>query len=833
MEVSSRLNFSYLCAPHQLPTAPRQSRSSVSFRISTLGCDLLDLRSCYTSTFLKLLLATGTRGEAVFAVVFLLNLITDLTISLGSTSIAPTLSVGGAIGVFLALPGCVFGLASGLVICNSFVADTWNGSHLLKRYCFGNFSATIFDWSLFFCLLAFPVITMSCCLLARLDNWWEIGLLTWFVSVTCLYVLYAFTITHFEVAACWSLVLSLSEQDGETTTDPPFWKTVRACILTIQTYTIAGYKDVRYLTTGSTLSMGQNSSHSDIPSRTFFDKNYFERTRWFARLTMLGCCSGSKSPKFYHVLDEPRQVWTVDEAKGARSFQTRSTWSLEKVYCRTRITRMVSVVRGPEALSLTQIRSSLVCSFVGKFLGVLLLIGFAVYLRLSAALIALLVVLLLVFWIIPRGIMSLRLFNTVMRVRDCAQHLEAVPEGGNEDSASKGDDENVAYNQDDDEEQEEAGNTYYSSRGFNDAVYVVSETYRVTEPSPWYSWFGFALEFGLFFLWPFISILQLKNYYIALEFFFLMIFSFFRRFFNPAVALQEVGSIKASTRRKHAKHWRRQSRFSTILDEVTINRSRYIWTVVLVFLLVFLLVVCFLAIGEDTDTTESSPNIHNTRAGKRLGLLSDFEYPPNAGLTYPTCVIGKNFLPGQDEARLVDYTFASLLAYKDRTIVQDEIDLWFGEGMVTDEFELVNAYRIETGSATLPVSYKLFNITNGPLVVTIRGTQGAFDLLADAQLWSTALFMQLVRFAMPLGHMWTPIFDDLVYAISGGLQSTTAKSVAFYRETTGFVEYLKQSGLEGGQGITITGHSLGGGLAIITGTQTKEPAITISGPNAM
>jgi lipase ATG15 len=35
------------------------------------------------------------------------------------------------------------------------------------------------------------------------------------------------------------------------------------------------------------------------------------------------------------------------------------------------------------------------------------------------------------------------------------------------------------------------------------------------------------------------------------------------------------------------------------------------------------------------------------------------------------------------------------------------------------------------------------------------------------------------------------------------------------------------------RGVAITGHSLGGGLSIITGAQTKTPAVALSGPNAM
>ena len=48
--------------------------------------------------------------------------------------------------------------------------------------------------------------------------------------------------------------------------------------------------------------------------------------------------------------------------------------------------------------------------------------------------------------------------------------------------------------------------------------------------------------------------------------------------------------------------------------------------------------------------------------------------------------------------------------------------------------------------------------------------------------------------------------------------------MAFYKETADFVKYLKKRGYD----VTVCGHSLGGGLALITGSQTETPAIGIS-----
>ena len=83
---------------------------------------------------------------------------------------------------------------------------------------------------------------------------------------------------------------------------------------------------------------------------------------------------------------------------------------------------------------------------------------------------------------------------------------------------------------------------------------------------------------------------------------------------------------------------------------------------------------------------------------------------------------------------------------------------------------------------------------------------------------------------LPLGFLWTPALDLLVAAISA-LQSEALSDVSFYKETTAFVKFLQQSNSTGT--VTLTGHSLGGGLAIISGAQTGAPGVGISGPNAM
>jgi len=161
---------------------------------------------------------------------------------------------------------------------------------------------------------------------------------------------------------------------------------------------------------------------------------------------------------------------------------------------------------------------------------------------------------------------------------------------------------------------------------------------------------------------------------------------------------------------------------------------------------------------------------------------------------------------------------------------------WFGPGVAVNMPMVVEAFRNQTNREASPVTYNLASFPNisstgDPLgVVSIRGSQNSWDWLTNAQLWSAALGMQFLQSLLPFGFVWRPIMDELVKAISI-VESESIRRVSYYVETTDFVEWLQRSGTYAG--IKVTGHSLGGGLAIITGAQTGNSGIAISGPNAM
>jgi lipase ATG15 len=229
------------------------------------------------------------------------------------------------------------------------------------------------------------------------------------------------------------------------------------------------------------------------------------------------------------------------------------------------------------------------------------------------------------------------------------------------------------------------------------------------------------------------------------------------------------------------------------------------------------------------------------------------------------------------------------LAYYDPNVTKLELDQWFGNGTSIDQDDVVQEFR-RIKSTSSAVSFKLITFPNKEpdtrsfAFILIRGTTNSWDMLTDAQLWSAAALMQQLRALLPLGFLWTPgkcynllrderdlgnlshdinflfhfsVIDYLIVAINK-IESESVNKVSFYKDTGtryndfvleliilvfnfpflgAFAKFLlNQTGTgvdDLYSGVAVTGHSLGGGLSIITGAQNGIPAVALSGPNAM
>ena len=147
--------------------------------------------------------------------------------------------------------------------------------------------------------------------------------------------------------------------------------------------------------------------------------------------------------------------------------------------------------------------------------------------------------------------------------------------------------------------------------------------------------------------------------------------------------------------------------------------------------------------------------------------------------------------------------------------MQEDLDTWFGDGTanvrtdIMEDFKNSDIYR-KNKHEEKAAEYKLVEFADSKdWVLSIRGTSNGVDALTDAQLWSSAALAQYVRAILPMGHIFTPIFAHIVNAVSL-IQAVPLREVAYYRETTDFIKYLKALDAESEDkvftNLQVTGH---------------------------
>ena len=233
-------------------------------------------------------------------------------------------------------------------------------------------------------------------------------------------------------------------------------------------------------------------------------------------------------------------------------------------------------------------------------------------------------------------------------------------------------------------------------------------------------------------------------------------------------------------------------------------------------------------------------------------------------MEYPSCSIGENFYPpSKTETSLVDFAFLSKMAYRSDENAQKDMKKWFGnetkiEYFTTNTSEIIQEFE-DSYKRPSNVVYKLFGFPNetdpkkSVAILSVKGTDNGWDILADAQLWAGAAISQFVRSLIPLGSLFTPLLEDLIWFVSL-IESKQLRDLSFYQKITALVDHLDNntSFKQDYPNLILTGHSLGklfyslmfgvksinpnhlfiigGGLAMISGAQTKKPVISLSGP---
>ena len=243
----------------------------------------------------------------------------------------------------------------------------------------------------------------------------------------------------------------------------------------------------------------------------------------------------------------------------------------------------------------------------------------------------------------------------------------------------------------------------------------------------------------------------------------------------------------------------------------------------------FCLSICiFLLIGRIA-------NIHGVTDGNldRATFIHDFYYQGTSKIPYSQCRLENlDATVADEEVALADYIFLSSWAYLDPNAAQIALDDWFGIDVAFDQYHSITKHfqaRYEGDSKKSVVKYSLVDFPKAEKsIITIRGTINGLDALTYSQLWIPAATAQLYRALIPLGRMWNPVLHLFVKSLSF-IEANGIRKVSHYREITTFANEMKQVR----ENIFMTGYSLGGGIALISGGQSQNKAIAISGPNNM
>jgi hypothetical protein len=728
-----------------------------------------------------------------------------------------------------------------------FLVDTWNGQTLLKKFLDGRFSVVLLEWISFMAFLGIPLIVMCGGLFAQTERWWELTAWTWLCSISLFYIIFSMTCVYYEASSCISLI-----RYHYCEVDSSVWQVLRVAFLLRQRYLYSGYTHTSYFARGPfTDTISNPMGDLDVQGTRTTRTSIYSRLVQSTILQKMGLCMK---------LDAPQKTYTVADAQDSNIFLTRTSWNLEKAFCRPAESRFVAVIGGPDALSKAQLRSSVACSLLGTMLLALIFSAVITYLELGVLPQILYWLLVFVCFLIPTLTHAWRMYNaarnimgemeTLHQVRQTAFEIGAglqnavstaahvFAPGTDQKSASADSDRQLCGKPLNEAEWMEQGNTNPAGRPRfplakphmseieNEAIFVIWESWRVSKPTDVWCWISLVFELLVFFIWPTAALFAFDNLAIAVLFVFVVMFSYIRVELNPSFVIMEIGSLEGVQSNARRSKRDNQAILNDIVANISTSRGQGRVARCLSFILAGFLLLCFITI------TSGNYNSDNTDyANKQFTYVNDFAYEKSSNLPYQTCVFGKQVFDDIPATTLVDWVFSAAMSYRSNANTQNQLDAWFGEKVVKNRNDIVDAYRNLTGTSQLPGAYRLYEFTQlNTAIVSIQGTTTTWDLFADAQLWSSACLFQLLRAIIPFGNVWTPIIADLIGFVSI-LKSPTSDGLAFYREITSFVKYLNES--SNYTNLALTGHSLGGGLAIISASQTGVPAIAVSAPNAM
>jgi hypothetical protein len=356
-----------------------------------------------------------------------------------------------------------------MVISTAFVADAWAGHFLMKKIFFTKrFSEVVIDWVFFTFFVLIPILVFCGSLYAGSDVWWSITTFVWVVSVGVFYIAFAISTVYFEVNGALNFVIQNHGIDESS-----ILNVYKQCILLKQMNVYSGKRCVKYLAqTPYWSDDDENDGIDDATPDDIFESTRQERMGLWTRLTQWHFLSRD-SPgglPIFKQLDPPKKLFTIDDILDFRPFVTRNTWGLERMYCRPKNSRYITVVNGHGAITQDQMRSSIACALIALVLWLLILTSLLVWLEFGTFVILVAVALFLVV-AYPSIKDTLRLIKIMNQVR-----IQVPRDDPNKNSAATS-------------QQQIENNPQTLSQSFvqsemnetpNQAIYLVTEIERVT-----------------------------------------------------------------------------------------------------------------------------------------------------------------------------------------------------------------------------------------------------------------------------------------------------------------------------------------------------------------
>ena len=750
---------------------------------------LLFLRIFYT---LITLLMTGFLF--VFCVDVILFLFFGLAIASGATS--QSVNAADFIFILLSVPVFTYSLASFMTIATAFVNDVWSGNRFMNTI--GNWDDVKVEWLSFLIFLIVPILTATIVLFIKSERWWEITAMTWVSCVFFYFLVFMICVIFYEIKGCLELVKFNPELNLNQSNDNDrllSWDVINRAAHIQMKQMLSPVKHVSYILKGNLSEDEREREHLK------------EDFGFFHKVALSSCMS-----IFFTKLDEEKEIPTIDEIRNNNPIITAETWSLEKLNFLDRSRRIIAVMGGESSLHPTQVISTFICSIMGLIIPILLVSAILVWLSIPAAgvVIVAIVMIIATLWRLKQ---TSKYFSSKPHVKVWIYYVKFILFSSFFSSERK-----VELFQMIRRVQEQIDST--------NTIVRMRKSYRVAEPTELLCWIFFAFHVVVWYIIPLVGLYSQRNYEITSVFLVCAVVNGLRGFINISACLQEIGSMDGvgKNNSREEETWAEEHRLNLIVGKISQGRRIEFWVYVF-YIIVFVVCVLFLGamgLGVTEGDSEGLPV-----------LLTDFQYPRSAGLPYPTCRMGtlKN-TPKEPENAMVDFVFLSYLAYADPKVTQEMLDTWFGPNVALDQHNTTTKVfqkEYQQINGENPVRYKLIEFPENELsVIDIRGTSNLWDALADTQLWISAMIAQAVRSLMPLGGLWNPIINLLLQIISS-IEAESIESVSYYKETTAFANMLKEKT----QNIIVTGHSLGGGLAMITGAQASLSAVALSGPNVM